>query len=239
MERTAAVVLAAGKGTRMGKKVHKQYLELSGKPLLYYTLLAFESSCIDEIILVTGKGEESYCLKEIVNRYGFQKVTAITEGGRERYHSVYAGLLKVKNCDYVLIHDGARPCVTKEIIEASLEGAKTYNACVVGMPVKDTIKVSDEDGFSSMTPERGRLWMIQTPQAFAYEVVFNSYKKLMASEEYQKGITDDAMVVETMTSQKVKLIQGDYSNIKVTTPEDLEIVQVLLKRNGSEREGGL
>lgn len=233
--RTAAVILAAGKGTRMGSQVHKQYLELFGKPLLYYALHAFESSSIDEIILVTGPGEAGYCREEIIEKYGFRKVTAVTEGGKERYHSVYQGLKAVKNCDYVLIHDGARPCVTEEVIEAASNGARMYRACAVGMPVKDTIKVSDENEFASVTPDRNRLWLIQTPQAFEYGLVLQAYEKLMSSEEYQEVVTDDAMVVETMTQEKVKLIRGDYANIKITTPEDMEIAGVLIKRNHREK----
>ncbi|MDW2799586.1 2-C-methyl-D-erythritol 4-phosphate cytidylyltransferase [Clostridium boliviensis] len=230
MERTAAVVLAAGKGTRMGSQIHKQYMELCGKPLLYYTLRAFEESSVDEIVLVTGPGEVSYCQNEIADRYGFRKVSCVTEGGKERYHSVYAGLKAVRDCAYVLIHDGARPCVTKEIIDASKSAAIRYGACVVGMPVKDTIKVSDENGYAAVTPDRNSLWQIQTPQAFRYDLVFYAYTRLMDSEQFQKGVTDDAMVVETMTKEKVKLIQGDYTNIKVTTPEDLEIAGVFLNR---------
>lgn len=230
MERTAAVVLAAGKGSRMGSTIHKQYMELCGKPLLYHTLRAFEESSVDEIVLVTGPGEVPFCQNEIVDRYGFSKISAVTEGGSERYHSVYAGLKAVKDCAYVLIHDGARPCVTKEIIDASRTAAITYGACVVGMPVKDTIKISDENGYAALTPDRTSLWQIQTPQAFRYDLVLRAYNRLMESESFQKGVTDDAMVVETMTKEKVKLIQGDYTNIKVTTPEDLEIAGVFLNR---------
>lgn len=228
--RTAAVILAAGKGTRMGSQVHKQYLELFGKPLLYYALHAFENSSVDEIVLVTGPGEVRYCQEKIIEKYGFNKVIAVTEGGKERYHSVYEGLKAVKNCEYVLIHDGARPCVTEEIIEAAADGARVYRACAVGMPVKDTIKISDEHDFASITPDRNRLWLIQTPQAFEYQLVFRAYEELMASEQDHRGVTDDAMVVETMTQEKVKLIRGDYANIKITTPEDMEIAGVLIKR---------
>lgn len=232
---TAAVILAAGKGTRMGSQVHKQYLELFGKPLLYYALEAFENSSVDEIVLVTGLGESGYCQEEIIEKYGFSKVTAVTEGGKERYHSVYEGLKAVNNCEYVLIHDGARPCVTVEIIEAASDAARMYKACAVGMPVKDTIKISDESEFAAMTPDRNSLWLIQTPQAFEYELVLRAYEKLMSSEQYQVGVTDDAMVVETMTHEKVKLIRGDYANIKITTPEDMEIAGVLMKRKYREK----
>lgn len=230
MERTAAVVLAAGKGSRMGSTVHKQYMELSGKPLLYYTLKAFEESLVDDIVLVTGPGEVDFCQSEIIDRFGFQKITAVIEGGKERYHSVYAGLSAVKNCTYVLIHDGARPCVTKDIIDAANEGAREYGACAVGMPVKDTIKISDADGYAAVTPDRSSLWQIQTPQAFRFELIAKAYQKLMADEHFIKGITDDAMVVESMTKEKVKLIKGAYTNIKVTTPEDLEIAELFLNR---------
>lgn len=230
MGKSAAVILAAGKGTRMGSQVHKQYLELLGKPMLYYAIKAFETSTIDEIILVTGPGETDFCHKEIVERYGFTKVKAVCEGGKERYHSVYEGLKAVSDCEYVLIHDGARPCITSEIIEDAITGAMKYKACVVGMPVKDTIKISDENEYADITPDRNRLWQIQTPQAFEFELVYNAYKKLLSSEAFQEGITDDAMVVETMTREKVKLIRGDYSNMKVTTPEDMEIAGVLLNR---------
>lgn len=234
MGRTGAVILAAGKGTRMESQVHKQYLELFGKPLLYYTIKAFEQSSVDEIILVTGCKETEYCQKEIVEKYGFKKVTAVRSGGKERYHSVYEGLKAVKDCDYVLIHDGARPCVTREIIDAASEAVRKYRACAVGMPVKDTIKIADKAEYAVRTPDRNCLWQIQTPQAFEYGLVLQAYEKLMSSEHDQEGVTDDAMVVETMTEEKVKLIRGDYANIKVTTPEDMEIARVLLKRNDSK-----
>ena len=233
-EITAAIVLAAGKGARMESPVHKQYMEVDGKPLLYYGLRAFEKSSVNRIILVAGPGETEYCQKEIVEKYGFLKVAAITEGGKERYHSVYEGLKAAKGCDYVLIHDGARPCITVQTIESAIDGAKKYRACVVGMPVKDTIKISDENEFAAATPDRSRLWLIQTPQSFAYGLVWEAYEKLMSSPKFQKGITDDAMVVETMTKEKVKLIRGDYANIKVTTSEDMEIVRTFMKKNAEK-----
>lgn len=230
-EKVAAVVLAAGKGTRMGTDVSKQYLELGGRPLIYYALKAFEESPVDEIVLVAGRSEIPYCREEIVKRFDFRKVIAITEGGAERYHSVYEGLKAAGGSDYVLIHDGARPCVTQAVIEAAMKGAVEYGACVIGMPVKDTVKVADEDEFAGMTPDRSRLWQIQTPQAFQYKLVFDAYRRLFSDEKYQNGITDDAMVVESMTDRKVKLVRGDYSNIKVTTPEDMSVAEIFLKKN--------
>lgn len=225
MEKNVAVVLAAGQGKRMNSSVQKQYLLIKGKPVLYYTLNAFEkSSIISEIILVTGKEEVEYCRKEIVEHYGFTKVTKIIAGGKERYHSVYEGIRAIGEADYVYIHDGARPFVTEEIIARADHGVKKYRACVVGMPVKDTIKVADEGCFAVQTPDRRTLWQVQTPQVFEYTLIREAYEKLMTEEP--GGITDDAMVVETMTDFRVKLVEGSYRNIKITTPEDLEIAAV-------------
>ncbi|MBO5522903.1 MAG: 2-C-methyl-D-erythritol 4-phosphate cytidylyltransferase, partial [Roseburia sp.] len=164
MKKYTAVVLAAGAGKRMNTKVHKQYLEVAGKPLLYYTLKAFEESGVDDIVLVTGAGEETYCRREIVEKYGFHKIKAVVPGGKERYHSVYQGLLAAEGADYVLIHDGARPLVEQEVIERCMESVEKYQACVVGMPVKDTIKIVDREQFAKETPDRSTLWQVQTPQ---------------------------------------------------------------------------
>lgn len=227
-EKVVAIVLAAGRGRRMESEIQKQYMEVNGKPLLFYALEAFEKSSVESVIVVTGCREREYCRREIVERFGFTKVTGIVEGGIERYHSVYEGLKAVSDCDYVLIHDGARPCVTERMIEDAVAGAKKYNACVIGMPVKDTIKIADTQQFAAETPERKSVWMIQTPQAFSYELILGAYERLFESEENQLGVTDDAMVVESMTASKVKLIQGGYENIKVTTPEDILWAEVLL-----------
>ena len=143
--KVTAIVLAAGSGKRMNSKVHKQYLLMNGKPVLYYSLKAFEESNVDKIVLVVGAGEIEYCKKEIVERYGFVKVCAIVEGGKERYHSVYEGLKAAGETDYVLIHDGARPFLTQDIIERTITMVAQCKACVVGMPVKDTIKIVDKD----------------------------------------------------------------------------------------------
>lgn len=227
--KVAAIVLAAGKGSRMGSSIQKQYLKLAGRPLLCYALEAFEHSPVDQVILVTGPGEEEYCRREIVESYGYSKVSAIVPGGRERYHSVYEGLKAVKDCDDVLIHDGARPCVTEEIIKAAMDGAASYKACVIGMPVKDTIKIADGNGDTVCTPDRSQLWLVQTPQAFSYELVKKAYDTLFENQYISQNITDDAMVVEMMTLQKVHLIKGSYENIKVTTPEDMEIAEIFLR----------
>lgn len=226
MEKFAAIVLAAGSGKRMNSEVHKQYLLLAGKPVLYYALKAFEESAVSAVVLVTGAGEEEYCRKEIVEKYEIRKVTSIVPGGKERYHSVFAGLQALSGADYVLIHDGARPFVSADIISRSMETVKQCGACVVGMPVKDTIKVVDINNFAIGTPERKSLWQVQTPQTFSYSLIYDAYAKMLQQEN--EKITDDAMVLETITGQKVKVIEGSYQNIKITTPEDMMIAEMYL-----------
>lgn len=222
-----AIVLAAGQGKRMGTKIQKQYLDIAGKPVLYYSLRAFErSKIIDEVVLVAGAGQTDYCEKEIVSKYGFQKVKAIVEGGAERYHSVMNGLRCVKG-GYVFIHDGARPFVTEDILERVYQEVLQEKACVVGVPVKDTIKMADENGFVDRTPDRSRLWQVQTPQVFETELIRNAYEKLM--EQSEVIVTDDAMVVEQMSGNKVKLVTGSYNNIKITTSEDLLMAEKIAK----------
>ena len=226
--KNVAIVLAAGQGKRMNSKVQKQYLLIKEKPVLYYTLNAFEKSpLISDIILVTGKDEIEYCQKEIVEKYGFEKVRKITAGGKERYHSVYEGIRVIDQADYVLIHDGARPFVDAAMIERVCEAVQEHKACVVGMPVKDTIKIADDEQFAAQTPDRRQVWQVQTPQTFAYDLIKEAYEKLLAEEP--EGITDDAMVVETMTDYRVKLVEGSYRNIKITTPEDLDIAAIFCK----------
>ena len=165
-QKYAAIVLAAGSGKRMNSQVHKQYLIIQDRPVLYYSLKEFQDSAVDEIVLVVGKGEEEFCRREIVDKYGISKVKAIVEGGKERYHSVFEGLKQTSDADYVLIHDGARPFVNQDIIRRCMLEVPKYQACVVGMPVKDTIKIADEGGYAKQTPDRKNVWMIQTPQTF-------------------------------------------------------------------------
>lgn len=227
MEKIAAIVLAAGAGKRMNSAVHKQYMLLEGKPVLYYALKAFEESEVTEIILVVGAGEEEYCRTEIIEKYGIGKVRAVVQGGRERYHSVYAGLNAAQGADYVLIHDGARPLVTADIIKRSIECVRTGQSCVVGMPVKDTIKILDNDGFAKETPDRRTLWQMQTPQTFPYQLIKAAYEKIIAEDD--STVTDDAMVLEKAAGQRVKVIEGGYQNLKITTPEDLLVASAYLK----------
>ncbi len=235
MEQCTAIVLAAGAGKRMQSAVAKQYMLLKEKPILWYALDAFEkSNIIHKVILVVGAGEISYCRKEIVEKYAFSKVAEVIEGGAERYLSVWEGLktLKPQEGNFVFIHDGARPFINEKIIEDAYKAVKQYGACVVGTPVKDTIKVVDEEEFAVQTPNRKTLWAVQTPQVFEEKLIYDAYKNLVKNLDSLKKqgveITDDAMVVETMSGQKVKLVKGTYENIKITTPEDILIAQSFL-----------
>lgn len=242
-KRCTAVVLAAGSGSRMHSSVPKQFMKLDGKPLIWYALQAVErSAIIDDCILVTGAEDIAYVRREIVEKYAFTKVDTITDGGSERYESVAramsvleSGDMRVVNRDgYVFIHDGARPFLTEKILEDTYAAAAAYGACVAAMPAKDTIKLADEEGYAAQTPNRSRVWMVQTPQVFEVPLICEAYRKLMAQLPLlqQRGIqiTDDAMVVETMLSRHVKLVKASYENIKVTTQEDMKIAEVLLQR---------
>jgi 2-C-methyl-D-erythritol 4-phosphate cytidylyltransferase len=229
-DRCTAIVLAGGQGRRMGGNIQKQYMEVMDKPLLAYSLETFQQSeAIDDIILVVGAGQEDFCREKIVEAYGIEKVSAIVQGGSERYESVWNGLKLLKPEGYAFIHDGARPFVTEEIIQRAYRDVQQYHACVVGMPVKDTIKVVDADGMSEHTPDRSTLWLIQTPQVFETRLIQDAYAKLMSLNCIQ--VTDDAMVAEQMLGTRIKMTEGSYENIKITTPEDMEIAEVFARKN--------
>ena len=225
-----AIILAAGQGKRMKTKVQKQFLMLQGKPLLYYSLACFQKSDeIQEIVVVTGKESIDYCRSEIIEKYGFTKVKSIAEGGKERYDSVYAGLEACSaDTDYVFIHDGARPFVTEDIIKRTKEVAVTYQACIAGMPSKDTVKIIDENNMVSATPERSRVWSVQTPQVFLYSLIKEAHDT--ARSVSMQGITDDAMVVEQYKNTPVHIVEGAYGNIKITTPEDILVAEKILEK---------
>ncbi|MBQ3558586.1 MAG: 2-C-methyl-D-erythritol 4-phosphate cytidylyltransferase [Agathobacter sp.] len=231
MSKFAAIVLSAGVGSRMKSDIPKQYMDLVGKPVIYYSLKAFEDAGFSSIVLVCGKDDVEYCKKEVVEKHGLKKVTAIVPGGKERYHSVYEGLKAVAEADYVFIHDGARPMITQEVIWRLQEAVVKEEAAVAGMPVKDTIKIVDDDAYVADTPERQYVWQVQTPQCFAFPIIYNAYKSVIQDEEEGwtiPKITDDAMVLEYATDHEVKMVEADYRNIKITTPEDLLIAKVFL-----------
>jgi 2-C-methyl-D-erythritol 4-phosphate cytidylyltransferase len=228
-----AIVLAAGSGSRMHSDVPKQYIQLQGHPLLYYSLKAFEESEVDDIVLVTAEDSVAYCREAIVGQYDFRKVCAVVPGGAERYLSVYEGLKAAKGADYVLIHDGARPLLDEESIWRSVRCVRETDACVIGTQVKDTIKQADPDGYVTGTPERSSLWAVQTPQSFSYALLMEAYARFFAAQnagETLPAITDDAMIVEQMMAHRIKLVEGSYENIKVTTPEDLCIAEAFLAK---------
>ncbi|AIS53218.1 2-C-methyl-D-erythritol 4-phosphate cytidylyltransferase IspD [Thermoanaerobacter kivui] len=224
----SAVVVAAGKGTRMGQTVNKVYIHLGGKPVLYYSLKVFDDiDCIKEIIVVVSKEEMGYCQQNVIKKYSFKKPIKLVEGGSERQHSVYNGLINTsKHSEIVAIHDGARPLIDKEIVLNTLEQAYVYKAAAVGVPVKDTIKIVDEDNFIVSTPDRKFLWAIQTPQVFERGLIIDAHQK--AIKEGFIG-TDDSVLVERL-DYKVKVVEGNYKNIKITTPEDLIVAEAFLKK---------
>lgn len=234
-----AIVLSAGKGSRMNSDTAKQYMLLSGKPVLYYSLKAFEDSkYIDGIILVTGASDIDNVKEDIVKKYDFTKVISVVAGGKQRYHSVAAGLEAIAalnlDCEYVYIHDGARPFVDDEILKRAHNTVAENHTAIVSMPVKDTIKIADGNGFVVSTPNRSSVYMMQTPQVFDYMPILDAYRKLIGTEEevLSSGVqvTDDAMVMETFGEYKIKLSEGSYENIKITTPEDMEIAESILNR---------
>lgn len=219
-----AIILAGGKGKRMGNDISKQFLMIKGKPIIYYTIKAFQkSNLIDEIVIVLPKDEIDYFKKEILKKFDLN-ISRIVEGGKERQHSVYNALKSINHCDIVLIHDGARPLVNIDIIEKGISYAKKYSAAAPSVTPKDTIKVIDNQSFSKETLVRNTLVAVQTPQCFKYSLIKECHKRV---NEENLDVTDDTMVVEYY-GNKVYLYEGTYENIKVTTREDLILLEALL-----------
>ncbi|AEB74885.1 2-C-methyl-D-erythritol 4-phosphate cytidylyltransferase [Clostridium botulinum] len=228
MSNNCAIIVAAGRGSRMKADINKQFIELDGKPILYYTLKKFQdNNFIDKIVLVLAKEEIEYCKKNILNKYSLDKVKKIVKGGSTRQESVINGILASEGSDIVLIHDGARPFVEDRVINDGIKYANLYGACACGVSVKDTIKVKREDGFSTETLKREKLFSVQTPQSFKYNLILESHRKVL-SEKIQ--VTDDTSVVENC-GHEVYLYEGSYNNIKITTPEDLVIGKTILENN--------
>ncbi len=229
-----AVVLAGGRGKRMGADVAKQYMMLAGKPLIYYSLKTFDDSFMDAVVLVCGAGEEDFCRNEIVGKYGLKKVAAVVAGGTERYDSVYKGIMAAPECRHIFIHDGARPFVSEYVLERCLHYAEKYGAAVAAVRVKDTVKIEDGDGFISESPDRSLVWLMQTPQVFDYPMIKNAYAKLETDKDRLKeagvSVTDDTMVAKMYADIDAKLVESTYDNFKITTPEDLITAEEILKR---------
>lgn len=224
----SAIIVAAGQGKRMNVGVNKQYIILKGKPILAHTINIFESSpLVKEIIVVVGENEKEKCNKDIINAYDFKKVKALVTGGESRQQSMYNGLKAVsQNADIVITHDGARPLLEEELLEKSIKETINYGGTVVGVTVKNTIKMVDSDGFIKSTLQRDLLWNIQTPQCFSYNILLEAHNK--AIKDGFIG-TDDAMLVEHI-GYPVKLVKGNDDNIKITTQEDLVQAEIILDR---------
>ncbi|MGG0824386.1 2-C-methyl-D-erythritol 4-phosphate cytidylyltransferase [Paenibacillus turicensis] len=225
-QEVGVIIVAAGRGTRMGTKESKQYLMLKSKPIIVHTLEKFhQHPLISQIVLVTGKADIARC-ESWIKQYGLQDNVQVVEGGNERQHSVYQGLRAIST-PWVLVHDGVRPFVADEHITSCFVTAKEYGAAVLAVPVKDTIKQVNEHGEVIGTPKRESLWAIQTPQAFRASDLARAHEK--ASLEGFVG-TDDAMLIERLGMQ-VKVVEGDYSNVKITTPDDLIYAEFITSRN--------
>lgn len=225
--KAVAVIVSAGKGQRFMNGKKKQFYFLADKPILAHTLDKFETCpLVHSILLVVGQDDMDYCLKEIVEKYQYQKISQIVPGGKRRQESVKNGIEALaKDAEIVVIHDGVRPFVTREMIEESIYSAQRFGAVVMAMPVKDTIKMAHANGTVLQTLDRESLWQIQTPQTFQAHVIKEAYQK--ATEDGFVG-TDDASLVERM-GIKVHILPGSYTNIKITTPEDLILANLFLR----------
>ena len=222
-QRVGAVIVAAGKSQRMGE-IYKLFALLGGKPLLSRTTQPFQQcSLIDQIVIVVSGEREELCRRLVVGE-DWSKVSHVCLGGRRRQDSVAAGLKHLRDCQWVVVHDGARPFVNVDLIERGLEAARETGAAVAAVPVTDTIKVAGDDRIVHQTPPRQNLWAIQTPQVFRIDIITEAYKKANGD------VTDDASLVEKL-GYKVKLYMGTYDNIKITTPEDLALAEVLWQKH--------
>lgn len=221
----SAVIVAAGSGKRMGTKKPKQFLELKGKTIIERTAAVFGGcNAVNEIIIVSSRSGLEEC-ERILKKYDWGKPIKYVLGGAERYGSVYNGIRAVdEGCGIVIIHDGVRPFVCGAMILSSIDAALKYGACAAGVKSKDTVKICGEDGFVVSTPVRDFVYSIQTPQTFRREIILDSYRKAFESGVFG---TDDASLAEN-AGYKVKIIEGSYENIKITTPDDLIVGEKIL-----------
>jgi 2-C-methyl-D-erythritol 4-phosphate cytidylyltransferase len=226
------VIVAAGRGSRMGTSESKQYLMLQEKPIIAHTLEVFEQAAwVDGVWLIVGEHDVSRC-EAWIQTYGFQKVIQVIPGGHERQHSVYKGLCCIpEGYEWVMVHDGVRPFVKESAMLNCWDQAKRHGSAVLAVPVKDTVKIVDEAGMIQSTPDRKSLWAVQTPQAFRLCELIEAHKA--AQREGRIG-TDDAMLMEQQ-GFAVAVAEGDYSNIKITTPEDLHWAARYLEEKKGEQ----
>ena len=223
-DRVAAIIVAAGESRRMGGG-DKAFALLAGKPVLARAVDAFEScDSVAQVVVVVNEPNLERCRRLVVEQ-GWPKVTGVCPGGKQRQDSVAAGLSHLSHCDWVIIHDGARPLVTMDLIEHGLEAARETGAAVAAVPVTDTIKVAGDDWLVTETPARDNLWAVQTPQVFRFDIIAEAYRQAKGE------VTDDASLVE-QSGYKMKLYMGSYTNIKVTTPDDLALAEILWQKQG-------
>ncbi len=223
-QKVGAVIVAAGESQRMGG-IDKMLALLGSKPLLVATIRTFQDCPLVSQIIVVVNGKNREECQHLVTEEGLSKVSDVCLGGRQRQDSVAAGLKRLERCHWVIIHDGARPLVTADLVKRGLEVARETGAAVAAVPVKDTIKVAGNDGIVRQTPPRQNLWAVQTPQVFRIDLITEAYQKA------HSDVTDDASLVEQLGYQ-VKLYLGSYDNIKVTTPDDLALAELLWARYG-------
>ena len=221
MSKVGAVIVAAGSSTRMGG-VDKTFAPILGLPLVVHTINQFESSpLVDQIVLVVANDSVEQA-RELIQQQDYSNVTNICVGGRRRQDSVRYGLESLSGCEWVMVHDGARPCLDETILQRGLEAAFEYGSAVAGVPIKDTIKIVSPQQIVETTPDRSLLWAAQTPQVFRYQMLLDAH------HAFDQEVTDDAGMIESLGHQ-VKMYLGSYENIKVTTSEDLVIAEAFLK----------
>jgi 2-C-methyl-D-erythritol 4-phosphate cytidylyltransferase len=226
-ERVGAVIAAGGSSRRMDG-VDKIFAAVAGKPLLWHVLRVFQAcDGVDQVVVVLSDASVERGLR-LVEEGGFSKVTAVCAGGRRRQDSVAEGLKRLDRCDWVLIHDGARPCLTEELVERGLKEARQTGAAIAAVPLKETVKVVDAEGRIESTPRRESLWAAQTPQVFRLDLLEEAYRKTT------QEVTDDASLVEA-SGHKVRVYMGLYDNMKVTTPEDLALAETILRMRDEGR----
>lgn len=229
-KKVSVIIPSAGIGKRMGTLpggVEKQFIDLQGRPLLSHTVRKFErSKYVDEIILVCSTDSVSYVKKEIVDAYGFAKVRSVIPGGKERQDSVYEGLKAIDNSDIVLVHDGVRPFIRTEKVDELIEVCNVTGAVLLAVRSKDTVKIQDHEQYVKTTLDRALIWNVQTPQAFEANLLKLAFEKAISESYYG---TDESMLVER-SGKKVKIVEGDYDNIKITTPDDLILAECIINQ---------
>lgn len=223
-----ALIAAAGKGKRMNTRISKPFIPIFGKPILAYTIEKFEKcKLINKIYLTVNSEEKEPCSRNVIIKYNFSKVQELVDGGETRQDSVYNGLKALdKDTDIVVIHDGARPLIEETLIRDSIEKAQKYGAAIAAIPIKDTVKKSENNFFINKTLNREEIWRAQTPQTFKYDLILPAYHKAY-KDKYLA--TDDAAILERY-GHKVKLIIGSEENIKITTPFDIIVAENFLKK---------